>query len=205
MPVFIAWSGERSPGASTGPPAAVRRVDLAPPPPCWQGRQFYQSRGRGLETVSGTQWPAAVEEGLYRVRNVGSGLLLEVADGRRNSGANVQQGVDNGTDAQIWRVVPIHDGSALYHLENVRSGKRLDVAGAATENGVNVQQWRPNNFGAQEWLIEQHLDAPGTVTLLSGISGKTLEVADGSKENGANVQQWEDKDVPSQWWTLEPQ
>ncbi|MFG2560770.1 RICIN domain-containing protein [Streptomyces sp. NPDC048496] len=147
-----------------------------------------------------------VAPGLYRLRNVGSGLLLEVDGSAKGSGANVQQGADkqDGAGGRHWQLSPVHEGAALYHLTNAHSGKRLDVANASTENGANVQQWKANNYGAQEWLIEQHLDAPGTVTLVSFISGLVLEVADGSTADGANVQQWEDTDSPGQWWQLEP-
>ncbi|MET7855642.1 RICIN domain-containing protein [Streptomyces sp. NPDC005318] len=156
--------------------------------------------------MSGETAPV-VAAGPYRLRNVGSGLLLEVHGSARGSGANVQQGSekeDGAAGAQHWQLSPVHEGAALYHLTNTHSGKRLDVANASTENGANVQQWKANNYGAQEWLIEQHLEAPGTVTLVSFISGLVLEVADGSTADGANVQQGEDTDSPGQWWQLEP-
>ena len=145
-----------------------------------------------------------IKDGLYRVRNVGSGLLLEVAEGSRRSGAKAQQGRDDGTPAQLWRLTAVHPGGALYHFENAASGKRLDVTGASTDNGVPVQQWSANAFGAQEWLLEQHVDTPGTFTLTSFISGKALEVTDAATTPGAAVRQWEDNDTAAQWWRLEP-
>lgn len=150
------------------------------------------------------------DDGVFLVRNVGSGMLLEVFEGRTGSGVNVQQGRPSAVKAseaparQRWRIVPVYEGSALSHLECVASGKRLDVAGASTEPGANVQQWRANNFGAQEWLLEEHVGAPGTYSLVSYVSGLLLEVAEASLAEGANVQQGEDVDSPCQWWTLEP-
>ncbi|CAM5532999.1 Ricin B lectin domain-containing protein OS=Streptomyces microflavus OX=1919 GN=Smic_70420 PE=4 SV=1 [Streptomyces microflavus] len=138
-----------------------------------------------------------VETGTYRLRNVGSGLVLEVYGAAKGSGARVQQGKEDGTAAQQWQLSPVHEGAALYHLVNAHSGKRLDVANADTENGVRIQQWKANNFGAQEWLIEQHLEAPGTVTLVSFISGLVMEVADRSTEEGGTVQQGRTPTPPS--------
>ncbi|MFI6863616.1 RICIN domain-containing protein [Streptomyces sp. NPDC050421] len=147
-----------------------------------------------------------VGAGLYRLRNVGSGLVLEVRDAAKGGGAPVQQNEEaaDGSAAQHWEFTPVHEGAALHHVVNAHSGKRLDVRGASTENGAVIQQWRANNFGAQEWLVERHLEAPGTVTLVSFVSGLVLEVADGSTAKGASVQQWEDTDSPGQWWRLEP-
>ncbi|MGV9265533.1 RICIN domain-containing protein [Kitasatospora sp. NPDC003701] len=140
-----------------------------------------------------------ITDGLYRVRNVGSGLLLEVADGSRRSGAKVVLGAESGSEAQLWRFAAVHPGGALFHVENAASGKRLDVTGASPEDGVLIQQWSANAFGAQEWLLEHHLDAPGTYTLTSFISGKPLTAT----TPGHPVEQREDLDSPTQWWRLE--
>ncbi|MFJ4591659.1 MULTISPECIES: RICIN domain-containing protein [unclassified Kitasatospora] len=144
----------------------------------------------------------AITDGRYRIRNVDSGLLLEVADGSRRSGARVRQGADDGSDAQLWQLTAVHPGGALCHLENAASGKRLDVTGASTDDGVPIQQWSANAFGAQEWLLEAHVDAPGTYTITSFISGKPLTAA---APPDPTVHQWEDTDSPAQWWRFERQ
>jgi hypothetical protein len=150
-------------------------------------------------TRSGAARLGPVADGRYRLRNVGSGLLLEITGGRGGSGAKARHAADDGTDAQIWRVAAVHPGASLYHLDNAASGKRLDVMGARTDDGAPIQQWSANAFGAQEWLFEQHVDAPGTFTVIAIISGKAMEGgADGS------VRQQEDADTPAQWWRLEP-
>ncbi|MGW2871533.1 RICIN domain-containing protein [Kitasatospora sp. NPDC001225] len=143
---------------------------------------------------------SAITDGSYLVRNVGSGLLLRVADGSRRSGARIVLGADDGSDARLWRLTAVHPGGALFHIENVGSGKRLDVAGASTEDGVRIQQWSANAFGAQEWLLEAHVDAPGTYTVTSFISGKPLTAGDTPE---ADVHQREDADTPAQWWRFE--
>ncbi|MFJ9693650.1 RICIN domain-containing protein [Kitasatospora sp. NPDC101183] len=141
-----------------------------------------------------------VTDGSYLIRNVGSGLLLEVADGSKRLGARVRQGADDGSEAQLWHLTAVHPGGALVHLENAGSGKRLDVAGAALEDGVAIQQWSANAFGAQEWLLEAHVDAPGTYTVTSFISGKPLTAAEPPADT---VHQWEDLDTSAQWWRFE--
>ncbi|MFD9064327.1 RICIN domain-containing protein [Kitasatospora purpeofusca] len=149
-----------------------------------------------------------ITDGNYRIRNVATGLLLEVPGGSRRSGVKVLIAPEDGSDAQLWRLTAVHPGGALFHVENVAGGKRLDVTGAATDNGVPVQQWSANAFGAQEWLVEHHLDAPGTCTLTSFVSGKALTAPAAPSDPAAPptpVHQWEDTDSPTQWWRLERQ
>ncbi|MFJ8435122.1 RICIN domain-containing protein [Kitasatospora sp. NPDC094019] len=147
-----------------------------------------------------------ITDGRYRIRNVATGLLLEVPGGSRRSGVKVLLAPEDGSDAQLWQLTAVHSGGALFHVENVAGGKRLDVTGAATDDGVPVQQWSANAFGAQEWLVEHHLDAPGTCTLTSFISGKALTAPPPPSDPAAPpapVHQWEDTDSPTQWWQLE--
>jgi hypothetical protein len=137
----------------------------------------------------------SVPEGVYRVRNVASGLLLQVEGGTR-----VRVGPEGPVaDAARWEITPVHSGGGVFHLVSVDNGKRLDVANASTESGTRVQVWRANAFGAQEWIVEEHLDDPGVVSLIAVISGLPLE-ADGQ----GRARQCEDTDSPAQWWRLEP-
>ncbi|MGW0365701.1 RICIN domain-containing protein [Streptomyces sp. NPDC002990] len=136
-----------------------------------------------------------VPDGRYRVRNVASGLLLQVESSNR-----VRVGAEVLVPAsQEWRISPVHSGGGIFHVVSVHNGKRLDVANASTENGTRVQVWKANAFGAQEWIVEEHLDAPGVVSLIAAISGLSLE----ADEEG-RARQCEDDDSPAQWWRLEP-
>lgn len=58
-----------------------------------------------FEIMNDTRNPA-LPEGRYLVRNVASGLLLEVYGGAKGSGANVQQGKESGSTAQQWHISP---------------------------------------------------------------------------------------------------
>ncbi|MBT2449027.1 RICIN domain-containing protein [Streptomyces sp. ISL-43] len=134
-------------------------------------------------------------DGVYRIRNVASGLLLQVESGNR-----VGVGPDGEPAAsRQWEVAPVHSGGGIFHVVSVHNGKRLDVANASTESGTRVQVWKANAFGAQEWVVEEHLDDPGVVSLIAAISGLPLEA---DAQGGAR--QCEDEDSPSQWWRLEP-
>lgn len=139
----------------------------------------------------------SIEDGIYRIRNVDSGLVLQLEGASR-----VRVGPDGPpapAAARRWLVSAVHSGGGVCHVVSEDNGRRLDVANASTESGARVQVWRANAFGAQEWLVEEHLDDPGVVSLVACISGLPLE-ADGE----GRVRQGEDTDSPSQWWRLEP-
>ncbi|MEJ8641581.1 RICIN domain-containing protein [Streptomyces sp. MS1.HAVA.3] len=135
-------------------------------------------------------------EGLYRIRNVDSGLVLQLEGASR-----VRVGPDGPpapVAARRWRIAPVHSGGGIFHVVSEDNERRLDVANASTDSGARVQVWRANAFGAQEWIVEEHLDDPGVVSLIACISGLPLE-ADGE----GRARQGEDTDSPSQWWRLE--
>ncbi|WP_374776686.1 RICIN domain-containing protein [Streptomyces sp. NBC_01310] len=136
-------------------------------------------------------------DGLYRIRNVDSGLVLQLEGASR-----VRVGPDGPpapVAARRWRIAPVHSGGGIFHVVSEDNERRLDVANASTDSGARVQVWRANAFGAQEWIVEKHLDDPGVVSLIACISGLPLE-ADGE----GRARQGEDTDSPSQWWRLEP-
>lgn len=141
--------------------------------------------------MTGTSAP----DGVYRIRNAASGLLLQVESGNR-----VGVGPDGEpAGARRWEITPVHSGGGIFHLVSVHNGKRLDVANASTESGTRVQVWKANAFGAQEWVVEEHLDDPGVVSLIAAISGLPLEA-----DSEGRARQCEDTDSPAQWWRLEP-
>lgn len=133
-------------------------------------------------------------DGVHLVRNLASGLLLQVESGNR-----VCVGPADGPEpARQWEITPVHSGGGIFHLVSVHNGRRLDVANASTESGARVQVWKANAFGAQEWVVEEHLDDPGVVSLIAAISGLPLEA-----DAEGRARQAEDTDAPSQWWRLE--
>ncbi|MEU6214818.1 RICIN domain-containing protein [Streptomyces sp. NPDC093224] len=137
-----------------------------------------------------------LSEGLYRIRNADSGLVLQLEGASR-----VRVGPDGPPAPQAarrWRISPVHSGGGVFHVVSEDNERRLDVANASTDSGARVQVWRANAFGAQEWIVEEHLDDPGVVSLVACISGLLLEA-----DAEGRVRQVEDTDSPSQWWRLE--
>lgn len=94
--------------------------------------------------------------GYYTIKNVNSGLVLDVQGGKTADRTNVQQYTSNGTAAQRWILIGNEDGTVTIFGQS--SGRVLDVAGAANKNGTNVQIYKTNNTAAQKWRIESAAD-----------------------------------------------
>ncbi|MFB6308262.1 MAG: RICIN domain-containing protein [Haloarculaceae archaeon] len=141
-----------------------------------------------------------ITEGVYHIRNVNSGKLLEVGSADTSDGANIQQWSDSGCACQDWRVTDWGNGE--YALEAMHSGKLAEVADASTSDGANVQQWPSNGHPTQRWFIIENSD--GTYRLENVNSGKVMDVEGGSTSDGGDVIQWGWWGGDNQKWTFEP-
>ena len=160
------------------------------------------------EAPSGPMGPVAAsfsEGAAFRIRNVNSGLYLQIAGGAAENGANIQQwGTDNSSVHDIWKLYSAGD-SRYYIVSCVGDGATyvLDVAGRKADNGTNIDLYQYNGGTNQQFLFAENSD--GSYTIYTGVSGdkSTVEVADASTASGANVQQWEKNGASCQNWILE--
>lgn len=120
---------------------------------------------------------------------------LDVANGSRSNGANVQIYASNGTLSQRMWVRGFGDG--WYSLTACCSAYPLDVYGCSDADGANVQQWQWNGSSAQKWRFEM---GENGIKIVSACGNKVLEVGDGATANGANVQLWSYTGSAAQSW-----
>lgn len=126
----------------------------------------------------------AVDEGLYKIGlGVADNVVVDIANGSTENGANVQLYRSNDSAAQRFYVRQA--GTGLYTLESLKSGKCLDAQNGGTTSGTNVQQYVGNKTLAQIWYFV--VDGDGYV-LKNAKSGLALDVSNGSSKNGANIQ-----------------
>jgi len=113
----------------------------------------------GTDIVQGTWTGAASQkwqllaagDGYYKVRNLATGTLMEVAGLARNDGGNVALWADDNVPQQHWAVTPLADGHHI--LVNRLSGLALNVAGAGAADGANIDQWTYNAATQQQWKL----------------------------------------------------
>lgn len=150
--------------------------------------------------------PADLDEGSYRIKNVNSGLYMQVADAKAENGANVQQWGSDGTAVHdIWKLFSAGDG--YYYIAScVGDGGTyvLDVAGKKSGNGTNIDIYQYNGGTNQQFMFTHNDD--GSYKIRTRVSDKNsaVEVADASSVSGANIQEWEVNGTNCQDWILEP-
>ncbi len=157
-------------------------------------------------TPAATAAPTAAEitEGVYYLKNVNSGLYLDIANGQSTDGANVQQYTYNGSSAQKFKIVSA--GNGYYKLLTGCSdyAQAVDVSGKKTADGTNILTWTSGSGTNQQFKFVAADD--GSYGILTRITGdaSALDVANMSTTKGANVQQYSYWGGAGQRWYLEP-
>jgi hypothetical protein len=90
--------------------------------------------------------------GQYSVKNVKSGLYLDIANASLSHGAKFQLQNSSGGDNQKFTFIPV--GSGYHRITPVHSNKPADVIGSSTADGALMQQWRYVLSGNQQWRLE---------------------------------------------------
>ncbi|SFR99803.1 rhamnogalacturonan lyase family protein, partial [Anaeromicropila populeti] len=155
--------------------------------------------------VTPTPSAATVEEGLYMIKNVNSGLYMDVAGGTAANSTNVQQwGASSAASYNTWKVVSTGDGYyKLYSQVGDGNTYVLDIAGMKTADGTNVLIYTDKGSSNQMFKFVKNSD--GTYGILSKLAGDVsgIEIASSSTGSGGNVQLYQYTGSANQKWTLE--
>ncbi len=93
-----------------------------------------------------------LEDGVYRIENVNSGLVME-ADGGASEGADAVQASWEGADYQKWKVLPVANGYCSLRPMDAPDDFAVDVFGISTEDGANVGIWSATNGDNQQFAF----------------------------------------------------
>ncbi|MDE6519491.1 MAG: RICIN domain-containing protein [Ruminococcus sp.] len=140
---------------------------------------------------------------IYEFENVNSGMVMEIKDGKTESGANVQQWEKNGLTCQQWQLKESASGGNYYYICSVADPTYvLKVSESGNGGNIAVETYSEND-NAMLFKFIKNLD--GTYQIMTKESDDTcyVEVGAASKTKGANIQQWENTDNDCQKWSAE--
>ncbi len=140
--------------------------------------QRYEQMGKNAVILHSTTDPkteteGVVNNGVYRLRNAGSGLYLTVADGMDADKTNVIQDTEKVSLSQLFRISYDTDRNA-YRLYAMCSSDETDIdgtnrvldivkLGGGVVSGCNVEIYRPVDAPAQTFVLVPQAD--GTMML----------------------------------------
>lgn len=128
--------------------------------------------------------------------------VLDVSAGSHRNGANIQLYQKNGSNAQLFKIVPSSD-EGYYTIINKGSGKVLDVEGGQSESGTNVQLYEHNGTQAQQWQIYLANNSNENIYIISRC-GKYLDACGGYSGNGTNIWIYDGNSTLAQEFKLIP-
>lgn len=139
-------------------------------------------------------------DGYFKIRNVGSNLVLEIAGASTTNNARIQQNTDHGGQHQHWRLLPWGDYSM-----RTSSGKYLSLDGGENSVGTAVSQqvWADEPFF--KWRF---VDAGGAELKAASLNGlpRVIGMSPGVTSAGADAKLFDavTADTPSQKIRLTP-
>ena len=143
---------------------------------------------------------------LFKIKNVNSGLYMQVIGGKAENGTKIQQwGTMDGTVHDIWKTIDAGEGY-YYLYSGVSDGNTyvLDLTGKSKGNGTSMEINEYKGEESQQFYISDNLD--GSYIIKTRISGNNsaVEVKDGGLNSGDIVQQWALNSLTNQNWIFEP-
>jgi lysophospholipase L1-like esterase len=142
---------------------------------------------------------STIANGIYKLVNRNSGLVLDAQGQGTANGTPTQQWSYSGANNQRWTVTSL--GSGQYKITGVQSGRSLDVTGQSTAVGAKIQLYDYSGANNQKWIITP--TSGGYYTIKGMQSNKVVEVAGNSTATGALVQQWDALGTNSQQWSFQ--
>ncbi len=136
-----------------------------------------------------------VLQGQYYIKSSYSNLYLTV------SGYNVVQASKTESQAQMWNVIFLDDGS--YWLEPLSNPNyALEAADGDNFDGANVGVYHQL---LEDWQRFHIVEAGNNTYRIAPLNGtnRVLDVCGPSTAQNANIQLWEYEDVPQQKWVFE--
>ena len=121
------------------------------------GSGFGRAEQRWMIQKQSNGWYKIIANSSYKIPDDGIGKYynakkcLDVVDGSKAAGTNVDIYTNNSTDAQYWK---FYYYNGRYIIKN-KLGCVLDVKDGNIASGTNVQVFTQNNSNAQQWTLSK--------------------------------------------------
>jgi hypothetical protein len=141
-------------------------------------------------------------DGSYVIKNVNSGLVLDIASGIAKDGAVVRQYAANGSNAQKWY---IRDTGKGYVLQSALGNWALDIRGGKNTKGTQAWLYSFNGTAAQYFALSSVAAIPTkkSVTIGAAADNKmVIDIASASKADRARAQLYSKNGTKAQYFVF---
>ena len=161
----------------------------------YAGENFYEQHWElvPVNVPTSTRFP-----GVYTIKNVNSGKVLEIGGAATNNGATANQSSYIGTANQQWTLVDADSGRLK--ISNRNSGLALEIKESSIDYTALALQGNSNDSRNQQWAIDTV--APGVYKIINGNSNQALEIAFALTSDGAAATQYPYAEVAHHHWIL---
>ena len=144
--------------------------------------------------------------GIFRIKNVNSGLFMQVEKVEEENGINAQQGeINDNSSNDIWKLIYV--GNGHYNIiSQIQDGNSyyLNVEGNSTKNGTNIEISKSNDGDSQKFYLTENSDGSYIIKTKITKEASAVEVSNYGKNSGDNIQQWRLNNRTSQNWLFIP-
>ena len=91
---------------------------------------------------------------IYSCVGDGKTYMLDVENGSKANGTNIQIAKKNGWSTQFFKFVDNGDGSYTITTRATKDASCIEIVNGATGAGSNVQQYQLNGYNCQKWILE---------------------------------------------------
>ncbi|QJE98715.1 phosphatidylinositol-specific phospholipase C domain-containing protein [Luteolibacter luteus] len=123
--------------------------------------------------------------GYYKIRNVKSGLILQITGTGTANNDRVEQATDTGAINQQWRLQPWGD-----YFARASTGKYICVENMGSTNGSPVIQYTYENNPWFKWRFESVTDGHLRAFSLNALT-RVISVVNGTSVNGEDCHLWD--------------
>ena len=141
---------------------------------------------------------------IYYIKNLNSGLYLQVENDSAKDGANVCQANGTGSTGQKWIINDNGDGTIrIKSALDMTGGLALDIPNGVGDNLTNVQVWSSNGLAPQNFKLVDNGNGYYAIATQASDFARCLDVLSWSKDDGANVMQYDITMGENQLWAFE--
>ena len=138
------------------------------------------------------------DTGIYTLGSISaSGKMIDVKDGSKAQGANVQIYASDGKSKQKYELE--YQGNGLYRIQAAHSGKFIGVLNASTKSGANVATFSRSDILSQYWYFEK---CGSGYSIKNAKSGLALDIQGNKKANGTNIEVYTAKGSANQQFAV---